>query len=140
MQRCCSASRSSTWSSPGRAPGRSTRSCARRGSPPQVRQAALLPALRVEALRIETGLDGGLGLGPLAVEDREPRSVAVAALGDRGLVEAALHAAAEAQRRLACGGVARARVGAGKGGTVRGGHGGRRIGKKKNKPIPKSLQ
>src|SRR3546814_2588265 len=90
MQRCCSASRSSTWSSPGRAPGRSTRSCARRGSPPQVRQAALLPALRVEVLRIEPGLEGGLGLGPLAVEDREPRSVAVAALGDGGLAEDAL--------------------------------------------------
>src|SRR3546814_5661556 len=95
MQRCCSASRSSTWSSPGRAPGRSTRSCARRGSPPQVRQAALLPALRVEVLRIEPGLEGGLGLGPLAVEDREPRSVAVAALGDGGLAEDALEAEAE---------------------------------------------
>src|SRR3546814_14432675 len=100
MQRCCSASRSSTWSSPGRAPGRSTRSCARRGSPPQVRQAALLPALRVEVLRIEPGLEGGLGLGPLAVEDREPRSVAVAALGAGGLAEDALEAEAEEPRRL----------------------------------------
>src|SRR3546814_19033983 len=105
MQRCCSASRSSTWSSPGRAPGRSTRSCARRGSPPQVRQAALLPALRVEVLRIEPGLEGGLGLGPLAVEAREPRSVAVAALGAGGLAEDALGTEAEAQRRLWAGGV-----------------------------------
>ncbi len=77
-----------------------------RRSGAQVGQPPALAAVGVEVLRRQPALERAARGRPLAVEQREPRGVAVAALDDHVLAERALVGEAEA-----LGGPARARVG-----------------------------
>src|SRR5262249_44270500 len=73
----------------------------------QLAQAHPLPSLRVEILRREPALEGGLARRPFAIEHGEPGIVAVAALGDQMLSERALVNETVAQRCTTRGGVER---------------------------------
>src|SRR5260370_23858086 len=74
---------------------------------PNLRQPLPLVACAIEIGGIEPALEGGFERRPFAVDDREPRRVAAAALVDDRLAEDALEAEAEPRRRGARGRVER---------------------------------
>src|SRR5260370_17625610 len=74
---------------------------------PKLRQPLPLAACAIEIGGIEPALEGGFERRPFAVDDREPRRVAAAALVDDRLPEDALEAEAEPRRRGARGRVER---------------------------------
>src|SRR5262249_34419586 len=64
----------------------------------EIRQAPALAAVGREITRVEPALEGGAQSRPVAVDDREPRGVAVAPAGDHRLPEQALIPKAEPDR------------------------------------------
>src|SRR5260221_6046568 len=74
---------------------------------PKLRHPLPLVACAIEIGGIEPALEGGFEARPLALDDREPRRVAAAALVDDRLAEDALEAEAEPRRRGARGRVER---------------------------------